>query len=117
MPKIGDTVPDAGDVLWVDFGPPIGHEQAGRRPAVVVTDRAYNARSSVLVVCPITRSGGPWPFKVSISPVGAITGFVIVDQLRVIDPSIRHCRPAGRLAAEAVASVRERLSSLFGLVP
>lgn len=116
MPKIGDTVPDAGDVLWVDFGPPVGHEQAGRRPAVVVTDRGYNMRSSMLLVCPITRSESPWPFKVRVPPVGAITGFVIVDQLRVIDPAVRHCRPAGRLPEEAMVAVEERLALLFGLM-
>lgn len=115
MPKVGDIVPSAGDVLWVDFGPPVGHEQAGRRPAVVITDRAYNESSSVLLVCPITRSERNWPFKVPIPPVGPIAGFVIVDQLWVVDPAHRRCRLAGHLTAEALVSVRERLALLFGL--
>jgi mRNA interferase MazF len=115
MPKIGNTVPSAGDVLWVDFGPPVGHEQAGRRPAVVVTDRSYNEFSSALLVCPVTRSQRSWPFKVAIPPVGAITGFVMVDQLRVVDPATRSCRFAGHVTTDALASVRERLALLFGL--
>lgn len=115
MPKIGNTVPDAGDVLWVDFGPPIGHEQAGRRPAVVITERSYNEFSSVLLVCPITRSQRSWPFKIPIPPVGPITGFVLVDQLRVVDPAYRRCRLAGQLSAGALVIIRERLALLFGL--
>ena len=57
---------EAGEVLWVDFGPPTGHEQAGRRPALVVSPRAYNDRSSLILVCPITRNLAAWTFKVEI---------------------------------------------------
>jgi mRNA interferase MazF len=115
MPAVGGNPPDAGDILWIDFGEPVGHEQGGRRPAVVLSVAAYNQRSSTLIVCPITRSRGPWPFKVAIPPVGRISGFVILDQIRVIDPAARPCRPAGRVSEETLSVLRARLASLFGL--
>lgn len=116
MPAIGGSVPEAGDLLWIDFGTPAGHEQGGRRPAVVLSPAHYNERSSVLVVCPITRrGGGNWPFRVAFAIPGSIAGFVLFDQLRVIDPLARPCRRTGRMPEEALAEVRRSLGKLFEL--
>jgi mRNA interferase MazF len=109
------SAPDVGDVLWIDFGPPIGREQAGRRPALVLTSRAYNERSSVLIVCPITRRNREWPTLVPLPPVGALSGFIIVDQIKVIDPAVRAFRSAGRISADTLAEVRAKLSALLGI--
>jgi mRNA interferase MazF len=110
-----ENVPDAGDVLWVDFGPPAGREQSGRRPALVVTPREYNRRSSVLVVCPITRTGRNWPFEVALPPLGLLSGFVLVDQIKVVDPRIRAFRRAGRTSDHVLGEVRGKLASLLGI--
>jgi len=107
--------PDSGDVLWLDFGPPIGHEQGGRRPALVLSGRQYNAQSSVLVVCPITRKGRDWPFEVSLPDGGPISGVVLVDQIKVIDPAARPMRRAGQLPSDILDEVRGRLATLLGI--
>jgi mRNA interferase MazF len=106
---------DAGDLLWIDFGQPVGHEQGGRRPAVVLTSRAYNIRSSVLVVCPITRRRRDWPFEVGLPLDSPIEGFVLVDQIKVIDPATRLYRRAGRLPGEVLGEVRAKLAALLGI--
>ncbi len=115
MPAVDASVPDVGDVLWIDFGPPMGREQAGRRPALVLTSREYNLRSSVLIVCPITRREREWPSLVPLPALGALSGFILVDQIRVIDPDVRAYRSAGRIAADTLAEVRGRLAALLGI--
>ena len=106
---------EAGDVVWIDFGVPVGHEQAGRRPALVVSLASYNEASSLLVVCPITRNEAPWPFKVSLPPIGRVRGAVVVDQIRAVDPVARHCRRIGAVPPDLLDEVRRRLSLLAGL--
>lgn len=115
MPAVDGSVPDSGDVLWIDFGPPIGREQAGRRPALIVTSRDYNQRSSVLVACPITRRSRNWPFEVRLPPVGVLTGYVLVDQIKSIDSALRAFKLAGRVPEETLAEVRGRLAALLDI--
>jgi mRNA interferase MazF len=106
--------PDAGDLVWVDFGPPVGHEQAGTRPAVVISPRRYNAGSSVLLVCPITKSPRPWPFKIALGTKEGITGFVLTDQVQAVDPAERVIKRAGRVPDETLSRVRGALIALIG---
>jgi mRNA interferase MazF len=106
---------DAGDILWVDFGQPVGHEQGGRRPAVVLTSKYYNVRSSLLLVCPITRKSRDWPFEVRLPPGGKLNGVVLVDQIKVIDPAARPISYAGRLPSEALGTVKAKLAALLGI--
>ena len=105
---------DAGDIVWIDLGSPTGHEQGGRRPAFVVSPLPYNSSSSLLLVCPITRSDRYWPFKVPLNGVSGLTGFVVADQVRAIDPVQRVRRVAGRASAETTAEVRARLIPIIG---
>jgi mRNA interferase MazF len=105
--------PDAGDLVWVDFGPPVGHEQAGRRPAVVISPARYNAGSSVLLVCPITRSARPWPFKIPLGTTQGITGFVLADQVQAVDPAARVIKRAGRASEATLSQVRAALVALI----
>jgi mRNA interferase MazF len=106
---------EAGDIVWVDFGPPFGHEQAGRRPAVVVSPRAYNDRSSLILVCPITRNVDVWAFKVEIPEGARVQGAVIVDQVRSIDRVARFTRKTGRTDADTLNRVYGMLAALFGI--
>jgi len=112
-----DGVPDAGQIVWIDFGLPFGHEQAGRRPALVISPRAYNEKSSLMIVCPITRNSAPWPFKVDMPRMGKLHGFVIVDQVKAIDRQARRIRPAefGAVPLEVMDRVYGTLATLFGL--
>ncbi|MEJ8574346.1 type II toxin-antitoxin system PemK/MazF family toxin [Microbaculum marinum] len=114
MLTVAENAPDAGDVVWIDFGPPVGHEQAGRRPALVLSTRDYNANSSMVIVCPITRSERSWPFKVLLVPVGSLRGYVLVDQIRAVDRTTRALRPHGRAAGDTVDAVHEMLGLILG---
>lgn len=114
MPSEG-AVLDAGDILWIDFGRPIGHEQGGRRPAIVLTRRDYNMRSSLLIVCPITRRRRDWPFEVALPSVGRLRGVVLVDQIKVVDPAARPVGYGGRLPNDVLGEVKAKLAALLGI--
>jgi mRNA interferase MazF len=106
----------AGDLVWVDFDPVIGHEQAGRRPALIVSDRNYNQMSSFILVCPITTNPKPWPFKSVLSEKLPITGQILVDRVKSVDKR-RVVSPAvGRIDENILTEIRGLLAALLGLV-
>lgn len=116
MPYARGEDVDAGDLVWVDFGPPFGHEQAGRRPALVISPRIYNERSSLILVCPITRNRNLWAFKVEIQDeTHPIQGAILVDQVRSIDRVARFTRRAGRAGAKTLDQVHGVLATLLGI--
>src|SRR5215510_10094711 len=116
MPLIDGQVVNAGEVIWVDFGPPLGREQAGRRPGLVISDARYNRVSSLMLVCPITRNDKPWPFKVALPPAGRLTGYVLADQVRSIDPAARVVKRSGySVRGETLAAVKGIVAAIVGL--
>ena len=116
MPYRRDDALDAGDLIWVDFGPPFGHEQAGRRPALVISPRAYNERSSLILVCPITRNRKAWAFKVEIhDEKQRVQGAILVDQVRSIDRIARFIRRTEIVGKETLDQVYAVLAALFGI--
>lgn len=106
-------IPAAGEVAWVDFDPAIGHEQAGLRPAVVISPLSYNENSSFIIVCPITGNTREWPWKVALPPVAGFYGCVLVDQIKSVDQRRRVRRLAGRVSEEALAEVRRLIQVLL----
>ena len=78
-------VPERGDAVWLDFTPQVGHEQAGRRPALVLSTAAYNGRVGLAVVCPITSQTKGFPFEVALPAGLSIRGVVLSDQARSLD--------------------------------
>lgn len=105
---------EAGELVWVDFDLAFGHEQSGRRPALVVSDRTYNQVSSFILVCPITRNPKPWPFKISLSDIPPVDGQVLVDQIKSIDKR-RVVMPAiGTIDEALLSKIRGLLASLLG---
>jgi mRNA interferase MazF len=98
--------PSRGDVVWMDFDPQVGHERAGRRPALVLSHREYNLKSGLAIVCPMaSRTGKPWPFLVEISPQSAI----IADQVKCVDWRGRRAEIKDHLSDH----VLERVIALF----
>ena len=77
-------VPDSGDLVWLDFDPQAGREQGKRRPALVLTDQAYNRVSGLMVVCPLTSKRKPYPFSLPIT-VDKVEGAVLVDHIKSMD--------------------------------
>jgi mRNA interferase MazF len=113
------ALPDEGDLVWIDFDPQVGHEQAKRRPGLVLTPRSYHAKSPFAIVCPITTNARPYPYKVILPPGLAITGMVIADQAKSMDRKARRLEIAGHAPDEVLDEVRSRLASLImpGLIP
>lgn len=108
-------VPDAGDLIWLTFDPQAGHEQRGRRPALVLSPRVYNEKAQLAVACPITSRAKGYPFEVAVPEGGPVTGVVLADHLKSLDWKERRAEFAGKLAPSALAGVRERLRPLLGL--
>ena len=100
------TAPDRGDLVWLNFTPQAGHEQAGHRPAIVLSPRAYNARAGLAIVVPVTTRPKGRPFEVPLPPGLAVRGVVLADQVRSVDWSARGVERAGRLPADTEALVR-----------
>jgi len=109
-------VPDAGDFVWLDFSPQAGREQAGRRPALVLSPASYNRKSGLALACPITSQVKGYPFEVILpkNPNG-IRGAVLSDHVKSIDWQSRRAERAGRAIPEVVAEVRERIAALLGV--
>lgn len=78
-------VPRRGDVVWLEFTPQSGHEQAGRRPALVLSPVEYNRKTGLLIACPITSRGKGYPFEVALPPQLGVEGFVLSDQIKSLD--------------------------------
>ena len=110
-----EYVPEAGDLIWLDFTPQAGREQAGRRPAVVLSPRTYNERTSLAVVCPVTSHAKGYPFEVPVPPGQSIKGVVLSDHLKSLDWHQRKAQKTGRITASLLAQVRDRIAALLGL--
>lgn len=107
-------VPDAGDLVWLTFDPQAGHEQRGRRPALILSPRAYNAKARLAIACPVTGQVKGYPFEVALPAGGAVTGVILADHIKNLDWKVRRVEFAGKAPPEAVTDVRERLRVLLG---
>jgi len=104
-------VPDAGDILWLDFTPQAGHEQAGRRPALVMSSKVYNS-IGMMVCVPLTTKIKGYPFEVPIA--GAPANVALADQVRNLDWKARNAAPKGKATAEELEAVRKLARMLVG---
>ena len=105
-------VPERGDLVWVDFSPHAGREQGGRRPALVVSPRYYNAKAGLMFACPVTSHAKGYPFEVELPPSLPVQGVVLCDHLRSIDFQARNVDPAGLAPSSLVEEVCARLAPL-----
>ena len=78
-------VPDRGDAIWLNFTPEAGHEQAGHRPALVLSPDSYNQKAGLALLCPITSQEKGYPFEVSLSETDEVHGVVLADQVKSLD--------------------------------
>jgi mRNA interferase MazF len=107
-------VPEAGDILMMDFDPQVGRVQAMRRPALVLTDQRYNRASGLANVCPLTSKRKPYPFALPIS-VNQVEGAVLVDQLKSMDWSGRKAKFHSKAEPALVGKVRQYIAVLLGI--
>lgn len=108
----GGYVPDAGDIVWLNFDPQTGHEQAGHRPAVVLSPATYNAKTSLMLCCPMTTQVKSYPFEVLIG--APIRSVVLADQIKSLDWRKRRARRKGAVSPAELAEVRAKIRALIG---
>ena len=110
-----ERTPKPGDIVLMDFALARGSEQAGTRPALVLSEPGMHDIARRAIVCPITRNTRPWPTKVFLPHGLAAEGAVLVDQVRSIDRQERILRTLGRVPEAVLSEVRRKLAALVGI--
>ena len=106
-------IPNRGDVVWITLNPQAGHEQAGRRPALVLSPAAYNGKVGLAILCPITSQNKGYPFEVLIPDGLKISGVILSDQVKSLDWKIREAEYVCKLPEEAMDEVLKKLNTLL----
>ena len=109
------TVPDRGDLVWLDFSPQAGSEHRGRRPALVISPKEYHRKTPLTVVCPITSKIKHYPFEVALPEGLPIQGAILSDQVRSLDRNVRKLQKAGSVPAAILEEVQLKLAALLGI--
>ena len=104
----GGYVPDRGDAVWLHLDPRTGHEQAGRRPALVLSPASYNGKVGLAILCPITRQAKGYPFEVALPEGQGVAGVVLSDQVKSLDWRAHRAEPIGRVPPRVTEEVRSR---------
>ena len=108
----GAYIPDAGDLVWLHFTPQAGREQAGHRPALVLSPAVYNGKTSLMLCCPLTTEIKGYPFEVVLA--GDPPGAVLADQVKSLDWRIRKAKRKGAVSPTELAEVRAKIRALIG---
>jgi mRNA interferase MazF len=98
-------VPRKGDLIALSFDPQSGHEQSGRRPALVVSNDLFNQHTGLCIACPVTSTRRDFPFHVPLPDDGKVTGFVMVEQVKSIDYRARRAKRIGQAPAQVLDEV------------
>lgn len=104
--------PDRGDIVWLEFTPHAGHEQAGRRPAITISPRSYNAASGLALFCPVTTKPHGYPFEVALPDKSPVSGVVLADQVKSLDWKARYCKVAGHVDPATLAELQAKIRVL-----
>jgi mRNA interferase MazF len=105
-------VPDAGDLVWIQFSPQLGHEQTGHRPAVVLSPASYNGKTGLMLCCPTTTQIKSYPFEVPIA--GDRASVALADQVKSFDWRARKAKAKGKVSASELAEIRGKATALLG---
>ena len=106
-------VPRCGDVVWITLNPQAGHEQAGRRPAVVLSPQNYNSKVGLVILCPVTSQTKGYPFEVLLPAGLPVAGAVLSDQVKSLDWRARNAELICTLATETISEVLQKLGALL----
>ncbi len=110
---MADYVPEAGDIVWLQFDPQAGHEQAGHRPALVLSPRRYNQARGMMIGCPMTSKIKGYPFEVIVTQ--SPPSVVLADQLKSLDWRARNASHKGAVAPAVLAELRAKIKALLQL--
>ena len=106
-------VPDRGDVVWLQFTPQAGHEQAGHRPVLVLSPASYNRRSGLMLCCPITSRVKGYPFEVALGEGQDLAGVVLADQVKSLDWKARQASKKRKASSQVMAETLSKLHTLL----
>jgi mRNA interferase MazF len=109
------ALPERGSLVWLEFSPHAGHEQAGRRPAIVLTTASYHELSPLAVICPISSTERGWPMEVRLPQGLTVSGVVMLDQIRSIDRKARHLKIVGRVPRDVLDEIDAKLAPFLSL--
>ena len=105
-------IPDRGDIVWLNFSPQQGHEQAGKRPAIILSPKSYNQNSKLTLACPITSKVKNYPFEVRVK-TNKIDGVVLADQVKNLDWTMRDMSFVERAPYEVLEQTQELIETLL----
>jgi mRNA interferase MazF len=111
---VAGYVPEAGDLVWLTFDPQVGREQAGRRPALVVSPASYNGKSGLALLCPVTSRVKKYPFEVPLPAGLPVSGVALADQLKSVDWSGRRSEFIAAAGRDFLEEVLSRVAPLLG---
>jgi len=106
-------IPNRGDVVWITFNPQAGHEQAGRRPALILSPSSYNGKVGMAILCPVTSQVKDYPFEVAIPTGSKLAGVVLADQIKSLDWRFRRAEFICKLPRETTIEVIDKLGTLL----
>ena len=110
--KSGNYVPDSGDIVWLNFTPQAGHEQRGKRPALVISPKIYNEKTSLFICVPITSKIKGYPFEVPIPKGLEVKGVILSDQVKSLDYKVREAVYICKLPQKVLKEVKKRIALL-----
>ncbi|MBN2160241.1 MAG: endoribonuclease MazF [Spirochaetes bacterium] len=113
MVKSKSYIPGRGDIVWLDFTPQSGHEQRGRRPAVVISPKSYNSKTNLALFCPITSKVKGYPFEVSVQSKSKINGVILSDQIKNLDWNARSAELIDCLDEETMDELIAKIRTLI----
>lgn len=105
-------VPDTGEVVWLEFDPQAGHEQAGHRPALVISPASYNGKTGLMVCCPLSTKVKGHPFEV-VTQIDGVDCAVLSDQVKSLDWKVRRAKKKGVVSADVLVHVKAKLKALL----
>jgi mRNA interferase MazF len=105
-------VPETGDVVWLQFDPQAGHEQAGHRPALVISPASYNSKTGLMVCCPMSTKVKGHPFEV-VTEIDGMECAVLSDQVKSLDWKIRRAKKKAKVSDEVMLHVRAKMKALL----
>ena len=108
-------IPKAGDIVWINMNPQIGHEQAGRRPALVLSPEIYNCKTGLTVLCPVTNQKKGYPFEVEIPGRFNVTGVILSDQIKSLDWKSRKAEFICSVDDDVIDEVLAKISALLDI--
>lgn len=103
---------ERGDLVWLDFDPQAGHEQAGRRAAFVLSPSAYNRKTGLMLCCPVTSQVKGYPFEVPLGDAATVQGVVLADQVKSLDWQVRRAEKRERVSKEVLDEVVGKIMAI-----